>query len=84
MPRGGVRPAAPSRPAQHRHERVEIVEQHLAVLNIPSRLSPELFVCLGYPAAVQPPGMRARGRITWQSLTDWERFPTGDACPFNQ
>jgi nitroreductase len=48
------------------------------VLNIPGHLSPEMFVCLGYPAAVQPPGMRARTRVTWQSLTDWERFPTGD------
>jgi nitroreductase len=47
------------------------------VLNLPSHLSPELFVCLGYPAALQPPGMRARARATWQSLTDWERFPTG-------
>jgi nitroreductase len=49
----------------------------IQVLNIPGHLSPEMFVCLGYPAAVQPPGMRARGRVTWQSLTDWERFPTG-------
>lgn len=47
------------------------------VLNIPDHLSPELIVCLGYPAAVQPPGMRARARVTWHSLTDWERFPTG-------
>ena len=47
-------------------------------LNIPGHLSPEMFVCLGYPAAVQPPGMRARARVSWQSLTDWERFPPGD------
>jgi nitroreductase len=50
----------------------------MKVLNIPGHLSPEMFVCLGYPAAVQPPGMHPRGRVTWQSLTDWERFPTGD------
>ena len=50
----------------------------IQVLNIPRHLSPEMFVCLGYPAAVQPPGMRARARVTWQSLTDWERFPTRD------
>jgi nitroreductase len=50
----------------------------LQVLNLPGHLSPELFVCLGYPAAVQPPGMRARGRVTWQSLTDWERFRIGE------
>ena len=37
-----------------------------------------MFVCLGYPAAIQPPGMRTRARVSWQSLTDWERFPTGD------
>ena len=49
-----------------------------AVLNMPGRLSPELLVCLGYPADVQPPGMRARGRVTWQSLTDWERYPAGE------
>ena len=48
------------------------------VLNIPGHLSPQMLVCLGYPAAIQPPGMRARARVTWQSLTDWERFPTDD------
>lgn len=47
-----------------------------AVLNLPGHLSPEMLVCLGYPAPVQPPGMRPRGRTTWQSLTDWERFAT--------
>ena len=31
-------------------------------------------VCLGHPAATQPPGMPTRGRVTWQSLTQWERF----------
>lgn len=46
-----------------------------AVLNLPDTLSPELFVCLGYPASVQPPAMRARTPVTWQGLTDWERFP---------
>ncbi len=45
------------------------------VLNLPGHLSPEMFVCLGYAAAVQPPPMRARSLTTWQSLTDWERFP---------
>jgi nitroreductase len=48
------------------------------VLNLPGHLSAEMFVCLGYPAPVQPPGIRPRGRVTWQSLTDWERFPTRD------
>jgi nitroreductase len=46
-----------------------------AVLNLPEGLSPEMFVCLGHPAPAQPAGMRARGQVTWQSLTRWERFP---------
>jgi len=46
-----------------------------AVLNLPEGLSPEMFVCLGHPAAAQPAGMRTRGQVTWQSLTRWERFP---------
>jgi nitroreductase len=51
-----------------------------AVLNIPAGLSPEMFVCLGHAASTQPPGMPTRGRVTWQSLTQWERFPsTGEA-----
>lgn len=48
-----------------------------AVLNLPGPLSPEMFVCLGYAAPVQPPSMRARQPVTWQGLTDWERFPAG-------
>jgi hypothetical protein len=52
----------------------------IQVLNIPGHLSPEMLLCLGYPAAIQPPGMRARAPVTWQSLTDWERFPSGDAA----
>ena len=46
------------------------------ILNLPAQLSPEVLVCVGYPAAADPPPMRARGRITWQSLTDWEVFPS--------
>ena len=46
-----------------------------AVLNLPSRLSPELMICLGHAAPSSPAPMRAWGKITWQSLTDWERFP---------
>ena len=50
-----------------------------AILNLPERLSPELFVCLGYPDPVQPLAMRARALVTWQSLTDWERFPPSNS-----
>jgi nitroreductase len=45
------------------------------VLNLPGRLSPEMLVCLGHAAPQQPAVMRPRSRVTWQSLTDWERFP---------
>jgi nitroreductase len=46
-----------------------------AVLNLPAHLSPELLVCLGYAAPAQPPAMRARTPVTWQSLTDWAPYP---------
>jgi len=46
-----------------------------AVLNLPAGLSPEMLVCFGYAAAIQPPAMRARTPVTWQALTDWGRFP---------
>jgi nitroreductase len=48
-----------------------------AVLNLPDGLSPEMLVCLGHAAAVQPGPMSPRGKVTWQSLTRWERFPPG-------
>ena len=47
-----------------------------AVLNLPAGLSPEAVICLGHPAPAQPPPVRPRGRVSWQSLTDWERFPS--------
>jgi hypothetical protein len=46
------------------------------ILNLPAQLSPAVLVCVGHPAAAGPPPMRPRGRITWQSLTDWEVFPS--------
>jgi nitroreductase len=46
-----------------------------AVLNLPAGFSPEMFVCLGFPAARQLPAIRPRTPVTWQSLSHWERFP---------
>ena len=46
------------------------------VLNLPAHLSPELFICLGHAAPGGPAPMRPSMRVTWQSLTDWERFPS--------
>jgi nitroreductase len=46
------------------------------ILNLPSHLSPEVLLCFGHPAPDGPPPMQTRRRITWQSLTDWERFPS--------
>jgi len=45
------------------------------VLNLPAGFSPEMFICLGFPAARQPPAIRPRTPVTWQSLSRWERFP---------
>jgi hypothetical protein len=49
-----------------------------AILNLPEGWSPEMFICLGHAAPVQPAGMRPRGNVTWQALTQWERFPGED------
>jgi len=46
-----------------------------AVLNLPDGFSPEMFICLGIAAAQQPPAIRPRTPVTWQSLSHWERFP---------
>jgi len=46
-----------------------------AVLNLPDGWSPEMFICLGIAAAQQPPAIRPRTPVTWQSLSHWERFP---------
>jgi hypothetical protein len=37
-----------------------------------------MFICLGHAAPVQPAGMPPRGNVTWQTLTQWERFPGKD------
>ena len=50
------------------------------VLNLPEQLSPEMFICLGYAVPNPPRGMRTWGKITWQSLVDWERFPRANSA----
>jgi nitroreductase len=44
------------------------------ILNLPERLSPELMVCLGHPAPSNQLPMRSKKKVTWQSLTDWDRY----------
>ena len=44
------------------------------VLNLPERLSPHMFVCVGHRASDKAPGVQSSRRITWESLTFWERF----------
>ena len=51
------------------------------ILNLPEHLSPELFICLGYAAPNPSRGMGTWGKITWQSLVDWERFPNAHSTP---
>ncbi len=41
------------------------------VLDLPEGWSPELIVCLGYPAPEQPAGMAARRTLGWRDLTRW-------------
>jgi len=48
------------------------------ILNFPDYLSPEVLICFGHPAPDDSLPMRSHGRITWQSLTDWEGFPSTD------
>ena len=44
------------------------------VLNLPEHLTPQLFVCIGYPAVKQKIVMKSKTKITWESMTVWERF----------
>jgi nitroreductase len=48
------------------------------ILNLPPHLTPEVLIGFGRPTPEGLPSMRSRGRITWQSLTDWEVFPSTD------
>ena len=44
------------------------------ILNMPHHLSPQMFICIGHAASRKQTGMRAYKKITWQDLTDWERY----------
>jgi nitroreductase len=44
------------------------------ILNLPLNLSPEILICVGYPGPKSQLPMRPKKKLTWQSLTDWERF----------
>jgi nitroreductase len=44
------------------------------ILNLPQHLSPEVMVCLGHPAPAKQLPMRNKKKVTWQSLTIWDRF----------
>ncbi len=44
------------------------------ILNIPQNLSPYMMVTIGHAAPKKQLPMRAKKKVTWQSLTDWERF----------
>ena len=45
------------------------------LLNIPQNLEPYLMVTFGYAVPKKQLPMRGKKKITWQSLTDWERYP---------
>ena len=44
------------------------------ILNLPPKLSPEMLLCIGYAAPKRQLPMRPKKKVTWQSLTDWERY----------
>lgn len=44
------------------------------VLNLPQHLTPEVAICIGHAAPRGQSPMIPKQRVTWQSLTDWERF----------
>jgi nitroreductase len=48
------------------------------ILDLPAGVRPEMIICLGHPAAEQPPGMRRRGGPTWDELIQWDRSWRGN------
>lgn len=49
------------------------------VLNLPARLEPQMFICLGRRAARRRSPLRSRPDRGWRDLTTFERFPALDA-----
>lgn len=49
------------------------------ILNLPSKLSPEMIICIGYaaPKSKSQLPMRPKKKVIWQNLTDWERYMNG-------
>jgi nitroreductase len=43
------------------------------LVNLPAGVRPELIICLGHPAPVQPPAMRRQGGPSWEQLIQWNR-----------
>ena len=44
------------------------------VLNLPAGWTPEMIICLGFPATRQLPSMRSGSERSWRDLTHWGRF----------
>ncbi|MEM7111061.1 MAG: nitroreductase family protein [Chloroflexota bacterium] len=44
------------------------------ILNMPEHLSPEIMLCVGHPAPRTKRFAKSSKKVTWQSLTEWERF----------
>ncbi len=44
------------------------------VLNLPRNISPEVIVCVGHAAPKDQMPIVPKQKVTWQSLTDWERY----------
>jgi nitroreductase len=47
------------------------------ILNLPDHLSPELFVCVGYPVETHPPRSRPATPTRLDALVDWEGVAPG-------
>lgn len=44
------------------------------ILNLPRYLQPSVIICIGYKSPGRQMPMKSRSKLTWQSLTYWERF----------